>query len=127
MNCRNNIPLVYANTQRIEQVVVNLLLNACQSLDRHEARVFIETLYDDKKHQVSIAVHDEGCGISEANMSCLTAPFFTTKRENGGTGLGLSISAGIAKSHGGYLEFSSQQNVGTIATLILPTRENDSE
>jgi polar amino acid transport system substrate-binding protein len=52
-------------------------------------------------------------------------PFFTTKREQGGTGLGLSVSAGIAKSHGGRLEFSSTLGSGMVATLYLPQRRTD--
>lgn len=123
MNCRSDVPLVHANAQRIEQVVVNLLLNACQSLESRDDPVFIDTFYDDKKQQVSIIVKDQGCGVAEENLGRLTDPFFTTKREHGGTGLGLSVSAGIAKSHGGFLEFSSQENIGTIATLTLPIHE----
>lgn len=127
MNCRSNVPLVYANAQRIEQVVVNLLLNACQSLESRDAPVFIDTYYDEKRQNVSIIVKDQGCGIAEDNLGRLTDPFFTTKREQGGTGLGLSVSASIAKSHGGFLEFSSQENIGTIATLTLPVREKQSD
>jgi polar amino acid transport system substrate-binding protein len=113
-------PLVYANGQRIEQVIVNLLLNACQALSNRDKGISVVVSVDAKKRQISIVMTDEGCGVDEENINKLTDPFFTTKREQGGTGLGLSVSASIIKTHDGLLEFSSKKNVGTIATLILP-------
>ncbi len=119
-----DVPLIYGNAQRVEQVVVNLLLNACQALSHREQSIKLEVSHDDKG-QVVIAVHDDGCGIDNENLSRLTDPFFTTKREQGGTGLGLSVSASIVKSHGGLLTFSSKKDAGTIATLLLPIKKNE--
>jgi polar amino acid transport system substrate-binding protein len=117
-----DIPLLYGSAQRIEPVLVNLLLNACQALEDREKRITVEVSCN-KELYIVIVVKDEGCGIDEENVLRLTDPFFTTKREQGGTGLGLSVSASIVKSHGGSLQFSSDSNIGTIATLMLPIKK----
>lgn len=113
-------PKVYASAQRIEQVLVNLLLNACQALRSRSEKVAVTVVTSYKDNVVTISVEDEGCGIDRVNLDNLTDPFFTTKREVGGTGLGLSVSASIVKSHGGKLEFKSKKNEGTKVTLSLP-------
>jgi polar amino acid transport system substrate-binding protein len=114
------IPLILGNSQRIEQVVVNLILNACQALPDAERGIWIKTLFNRATASAILVVRDEGIGIARENLSRLTDPFFTTKRENGGTGLGLSVSAGIIKEHGGYLDFESVLGVGTTVTLSIP-------
>ncbi len=114
------LPQVLANTQRIEQVVVNLILNACQALPNPERGMELETSLDEEGGRIILRVRDEGSGIAPENLSRLTDPFFTTKRENGGTGLGLSVSAGIVKEHGGTLSFESTPGEGTTVTLSLP-------
>ncbi|MGB0732824.1 MAG: transporter substrate-binding domain-containing protein [Pontibacterium sp.] len=113
-------PLVYGDAQRIEQVVVNLLLNACQSLSDASCSISVQVSHDEKEDQVLISLIDEGVGIKDEDISRLTDPFFTTKREQGGTGLGLSVSASIVQSHGGSLEFRSTQDKGTCVILALP-------
>lgn len=114
------LPLLSGNARRIEQVVVNLLINACQALPSPEHGIFVATSYDAVLGEVRLAIRDEGVGIPPEFMNRLTDPFFTTKRESGGTGLGLSISAGIVKEHGGSLGFDSPPGCGTTATLTLP-------
>jgi signal transduction histidine kinase len=114
------LPEVLGNAQRIEQVVVNLLLNACQALPAPERAIRLATRLDPGAEAVVVEVSDEGVGIAPEHLPRLTDPFFTTKRESGGTGLGLSVSAGIVKEHGGRLEFSSTVGAGTTATLVLP-------
>lgn len=114
------LPLVRGNSQRIEQVLVNLLLNACQALTNQNRGVFLRTFIDHTTNSVGVSVRDEGCGIAPEHLDRLTDPFFTTKRESGGTGLGLSVSAGIVKEHGGSLLFSSPPGQGTTVTLLLP-------
>ncbi len=115
-----NLPTVRGNTQRIEQVLVNLILNACQALPDPERRIDLTTSHDQHRGVVIFRLRDEGSGISPENLARLTDPFFTTKRDMGGTGLGLSVSAGIVKEHGGTLEFESNPGHGTIVTLTLP-------
>ena len=116
----NPLPMIRGNSQRIEQVLVNLLLNACQALTDTNRGIFLRTFIDHATNSVGVLVRDEGCGIAPEHLDRLTDPFFTTKRESGGTGLGLSVSTGIVKEHGGSLLFSSPPGQGTTVTLLLP-------
>jgi polar amino acid transport system substrate-binding protein len=119
------LPMVRGNTQRIEQVIVNLLLNACQALPDKERSISLATAYEPSTRSVILTVSDEGSGISQDVRPYLTDPFFTTKRDSGGTGLGLSVSAGIVKEHGGSLDFDSASCKGTIVTLRLPVEPKE--
>ncbi|MBY4675715.1 transporter substrate-binding domain-containing protein [Marinobacterium arenosum] len=112
---------VLGNAQRIEQVVINLILNACQALPNRSKGVSLRTLYRADLQQVSLLVEDQGCGIEPENLNRLLDPFFTTKREHGGTGLGLSVSSGIVQAHGGSLTFESSPGQGTSVMMTLPT------
>lgn len=124
VSCYADKPLIVkGNMQRIEQVVVNLILNACQALSNKEAKISVVTVFDADTKTVKLQVIDEGVGIPPDHMPHLTDPFFTTKRETGGTGLGLSVSAGIVNEHAGTLEFSSLVGFGTQVTLTLPASE----
>jgi polar amino acid transport system substrate-binding protein len=111
---------VRGDAQRLEQVIVNLLLNACQALPDPERAVVLATRLDGAGERVVVEVRDEGVGIAPEHLPRLTEPFFTTRREAGGTGLGLSISAGIVKEHGGTLDFAAAPGGGTVVTLSLP-------
>jgi polar amino acid transport system substrate-binding protein len=114
------LPRVRGNAQRIEQVVVNLVLNACQALPDRERAVRVSTRLAPDGAGVQLVVEDEGVGIPADHLPRLTDPFFTTKRDSGGTGLGLSVSAGIVKEHGGTLAFASMPGDGTTVVLTLP-------
>ncbi len=118
-----NLPKVLGNAQKIEQVLLNLLQNACQSLHDKTRGISIGTHYDRDRHLVVIEVTDEGEGMSEEVLSRAMEPFFTTKRGSGGTGLGLSISARIVEEHGGTLQFKSRPGKGTIASVCFPEGE----
>lgn len=121
----DQLPAVRGNAQRIEQVVVNLLLNACQALEDSDRRIVVTTC-GDAAGQVVLTVEDEGRGISPEHLPQLLDPFFTTKRESGGTGLGLWVSAGIVKEHGGSLSFTPAAIRGTVVTLVLPAAKENS-
>jgi polar amino acid transport system substrate-binding protein len=118
----SGLPLIRGNAQRIEQVVINLILNACQALPDPEHGVSLATSYDQKTEAVILTLCDEGIGIAPEHIPHLTDPFFTTKREAGGTGLGLSVSATIVTEHGGTLEFDSVPGSGTVVILTLPVQ-----
>lgn len=115
LDCSESLPVVLGNFQRMEQVVINLIHNACQSLPSADCAVRVRTYCEEEAGYVVIEVTDEGCGISPEHMKQITDPFFTTKRDSGGTGLGLSISSNIVHNHGGILEFTSQPGEGTTA------------
>jgi len=103
---------------QLQQVLVNLLLNAIQASPR-DSQVTIETrLHHDLLH---IRVRDEGEGIDEAVLDRIFDPFFTTKAEGEGSGLGLSISLGIIERHHGTLSIRNNEGQGVTARISLPT------
>jgi polar amino acid transport system substrate-binding protein len=119
----DGLPPVRGDGQRLEQVIVNLVLNACQALPGPERGVAVRTAWDAAARRVVLQVSDEGEGIPAEHLPRLTDPFFTTKRGSGGTGLGLSVSAGIVRDHGGTLAFASTPGAGTTVTVSLPAAE----
>lgn len=114
------LPRLRGNAQRLQQVLVNLLLNASQAMQGEGELISIATGFDAAAGIVLCSVQDQGRGIASEHLPRLTDPFFTTKREEGGTGLGLSVSARIVNEHGGTLAFESIQGAGTVVTLSLP-------
>jgi signal transduction histidine kinase len=115
-----DLPRVRGNAQRIEQVIVNLLLNACEALPDPARAIRVRTEHDRAAGVARVTVEDEGSGIRPEHLPRVTDPFFTTKRDQGGTGLGLSVSAAIVKEHGGMLEFRQPPAGGTAVVLTLP-------
>ena len=115
-----DLPLFIGSIQRIEQVIVNLIMNACQALPDTEAAIDISTRFDEKNKTVELSIADQGTGIKSEDLTKVTNPFFTTKRETGGTGLGLSISSRILQEHNGSLHIESFPNKGTTIVITLP-------
>lgn len=113
-------PKIIGNAQRIEQVIINLILNACDALATKDANLSVSTVLSADLEEAYLAIEDQGCGIEKEVLPRLTDPFFTTKREKGGTGLGLSVSAGIVKAHKGRLSFDSEIGKGTTVTVAFP-------
>ncbi|MBD3317250.1 MAG: GHKL domain-containing protein, partial [Chitinivibrionales bacterium] len=114
---------LYGKARKLEQVIINLVQNACEALQQKDKALTVKVeMHDDK---CIISVEDEGRGIPASVMPQLTDPFFTTRRECGGTGLGLAISAGIVKDHGGEITFESKVNKGTIVRVTLPRAESE--
>jgi signal transduction histidine kinase len=114
------IPAIHGNAQRLEQIVVNLVQNACQALTERSQEISISTDYDEERQRVVLEVHDQGEGILPENLAKICDPFFTTKREEGGTGLGLSVTSTIIKDHHGELEFHSDRGTGTTVRVFFP-------
>ncbi|MBD3242935.1 MAG: hypothetical protein GF331_20250, partial [Chitinivibrionales bacterium] len=115
-----DLPRVRGNAQQLEQVVINLVTNACQSLPDAFRAIHVGTGIADDGQVVEVSVVDEGAGIPQDIVGRVMDPFFTTKRDSGGTGLGLSVSYNIVKAHGGALLFESKPGGGTAATVRLP-------
>ncbi|WP_224963097.1 PAS domain S-box protein [Geomonas subterranea] len=123
MELAQDLPEVQGSQQQIDQVVVNLVMNALQSLPDKNSGVVVATWYDAGAETVNLSVEDQGDGMSGEVLSRLTEPFFTMRIDKGGTGLGLYISSSIVKEHGGTLEFESEPGRGTKATVRLPARQ----
>lgn len=112
------LPYVKGNFQKLEQVVINLIQNACHALEDKSQGIFIKTFA--REGNVIIRVKDEGKGIPKKLIKQIGEPFFTTRRSSGGTGLGLSISMNIVKKLSGRITFDSILGKGTQVTIILP-------
>jgi signal transduction histidine kinase len=117
------LPDIKGNIQKLEQVVVNMLINASQAIENSRGIIDIETRFDRKNEEIVIFFRDNGKGIDEKSIKSIFDPFFTTKRDKGGTGLGLSISYGIIKDHDGRIEVDSMINQGTTFTIHIPIHE----
>ncbi len=114
------LPQFRGDFRRIEQVIINLVQNACQALSGDDGKISITTVFDETRENLVLQINDTGCGIPKENLGRLTDPFFTTKRSTGGTGLGLSISQTIIFEHRGELLFESEEDQGTTVRLLLP-------
>ncbi len=115
-----DLPDIRGNHRRLEQVVINLILNACQALPSSDKAVQVKTRHDPGTESIVLTVEDEGCGIAEKDLGHILHPFYTTKRDAGGTGLGLSVAARIVQQHKGSLEYASELGKGTTVQLSLP-------
>jgi two-component system, NtrC family, sensor kinase len=111
------LPEVLIDENQIEQIFVNLLLNAIQAIDE-QGTVTIRTYITKDKKNVALDVSDTGCGIPPENMSKIFEPFFSTKAK--GTGLGLAVTYGIVQKHGGHVYAVSQPKQGSRFTIELP-------
>ncbi|MCA9410248.1 MAG: HDOD domain-containing protein [Candidatus Omnitrophica bacterium] len=114
-----NVPELRVDGRQIEQVLVNLFVNAIQAMNQ-EGILTVRAEYIDGAGMVNIHVTDTGPGIPTNDLSRIFDPFFTTKREGEGTGLGLAVSHRIIDNHGGRLTVNSQVGRGTTFTLQLP-------
>ena len=109
---------IAGNTGEMEQVFLNLIINALQAMPEDGGSLEIEI--DRVDDQVVVRLQDSGEGIPEANLPRVFDPFFTTREETGGTGLGLSIIFGIVEKHSGRIEVDSEVGQGTTFTLRFP-------
>lgn len=109
------------NVGKLHQVFINILTNSIQAIEAN-GKINISTKKNNKTIQIEVT--DTGSGISEADLPKILDPFFTTKDPGEGTGLGLSISYKIIKQHYGNLEFKSEKNKGTTATVTLPIKND---
>ncbi len=120
-----SLPLVECNPTELNQVFMNILVNASHAVDVDGA-VEIHTSVLDGGNSISIRISDNGSGMDEATQARIFEPFFTTKEVGKGTGLGLSISYGIINKHGGRIGVESQVGQGTTFTITLPVRQEQS-
>lgn len=111
---------IAADPQHIEQIALNLIINAIESIDHDHGMVRIATGFDAAGRQVVLSVIDNGCGIDDAHADHIFDPFFTGKQARGGTGLGLSISYNLVREHGGAIAFAHNPGGGTVFTVSFP-------
>jgi len=116
------LPLVQADPEQLKEVLVNIIVNACEAMGQGGSIFIYEEIITDEQFPrgAVIRLSDNGPGIPEAIMSKILEPFFTTKEE--GTGLGLSIATRIVQEHGGRLDILSKEGQGATFIITLPIK-----
>ena len=118
------LPIYKCNPGELSQVILNLLVNACDAI-KDSGEISISSTF--MENYIQIQVSDNGSGIENKDLIKLFDPFFTTKEVGKGTGLGLSISHRIIEKHGGVLSVASQVGQGTVFTIMLPIDEEQND
>jgi len=125
IDIEENLPVIYGNLMRLEQVVLNVLSNARHALNKkfpehHQDKILqisVEPAEINGRAWLQIVFRDQGCGIPAENFDKIFNPFFTTKEAGVGTGLGLSVSNEIVVEHGGQIDIES--DVGQFTRVVL--------
>jgi len=113
------VPTFTGNSQKIEQVLINLIVNASQAIpDDRRGLIKVATNYENER--ITVLVEDNGKGMNESTVNQIFNPFFTTKRAKGGTGLGLAIAYRIVEEHNGKIQVKSKPGVGTTFIIRIP-------
>lgn len=120
-----NLPTIKADANQLQQVMINLLVNAADAIDDKGGEIHIAVDKDRLNGQecIAIEVTDFGCGIPRENLANIFEPFYTTKGQKG-TGLGLAVVWGIVEKHDGKIDVTSEPGKGTTFTLRLPANGN---
>lgn len=124
---KEDLPSVFADFDQIQQVMINIILNATQAMPDGGSLTITTSIAkgtvisESKKDAVRIDIKDTGVGIPKENLSRLFTPFFTTKERGKGVGLGLPVVHGIIERHKGKIEVSSDLNMGTTFSIFLET------
>ncbi|MFH1625137.1 MAG: HAMP domain-containing sensor histidine kinase, partial [Pseudomonadota bacterium] len=114
-------PPVFTDPEALEQVLVNLVINAAQAADKEDSWVRLTVqLGDTQTDHVIIEVSDNGCGMDEQTREKIFRPFFTTKSTGSGTGLGLFVSHNLIEGLGGHIELQSEPGKGSTFRITLP-------
>jgi two-component system NtrC family sensor kinase len=116
------LPSVFVDGHQIQQVLLNLLINAEQAMTAAHGRgeLQVRTSFDERRRRVNVEVADDGPGVSSMVKDRIFDPFFTTKAAGEGTGLGLTVAHAIVRDHGGEIQLSSPPAGGAMFTIQLP-------
>jgi histidine kinase len=127
---QDDLPQILADGNRLEQVFINLLINARDAIEeksdtgrpeKEDRKISVKSLFNNG--MVIVEFSDTGTGIDESILNKIFEPFFTTKKVGKGTGLGLSISYGIIKDYGGAIEATNRENGGATFRITFPVLE----
>jgi two-component system NtrC family sensor kinase len=128
MNLEDNLPFVRISPSELQQVMLNLINNAIDAMEKTGGTLTIETRKSRiEQNHIAISIEDTGPGIPKENLDRIFNPFFTTKAVGKGTGLGLSICYGLIQKMGGKIEVSSQVDVGTQFRIFIPFQDSSND
>jgi len=127
----DELPMIFADSDGIQQIVLNLVANALSATDSGgritiavaDYRCLIDTDQPQIAEAVQLTIRDNGCGMPPDVLEQLFEPFFTTRHEQGGVGLGLAVARSIVTAHGGTINAKSVPDEGSLITIILPIEE----
>ena len=122
---KTDMPLLFIDADQIQQVFMNIIINAADAMAGDGGTLTIKTNIKDGIAEVSFT--DTGCGMTKEHLSKLFAPFFTTKETGKGTGLGLAISYGIVQSHNGDIDVESEVGKGSTFRIKLPVEKQNGQ
>jgi PAS domain S-box-containing protein len=120
-NLDPSLPPIQANASQLNQVFMNIILNAAEAMDG-QGMIIIRTALGPERDTVLIEIEDTGCGIKEEHLTRIFEPFFTTKEVGKGTGLGLSMSYGIVQKHRGRIWVKSKEGEGSTFFIEFPIK-----
>ena len=121
MDLPDRLPQIFTSPEAVEQIVVNLLINAVQATDKEDSTIRLSMKLNEKgeQRQIIIEVTDNGCGMDEETRERIFDPFFTTKPSMMGTGLGLYVCHNLIRSLGGCIEVESEPGKGSTFRIVL--------
>ncbi len=122
LNLTGDLPLMMGDLQSMEQIILNLTLNAIQAIDHDQGRIKIRTGIQETDAKIFISVSDNGRGIAPSISDKIFDPFVTTRQAQGGTGLGLSVTYNLVKAQDGEITFRSQEGKGTTFRVVFPAK-----
>ena len=121
-------PRIWSDPHALEQILLNLLVNAAQAAEKKDSRVELNVeVRDSWLDRIILEVRDNGCGMDEKTMQKIFDPFFTTKSAAEGTGLGLYVTHNLVESLRGHIEVESTLDQGSTFRVILPDKERRSK
>jgi signal transduction histidine kinase len=121
LNLGDDLPDIEGNLQSIEQIILNITINAVHAVDHNRGEIEITTGLRNKDGMIYIRIADNGRGISPQIADKIFLPFVTDKQSEGGTGLGLSVTYSLVKAHDGKIDFETSRDRGTSFNVYLPT------
>jgi len=120
VNIAEDFPLIFTDPVALEQVLVNLLINAAQAVDGGDSRVVLTAKHvNTRQYRLNIEVSDNGCGMDEKTREKIFEPFFTTRVRENGSGLGLFVSKNLIEEIGGRIKVVSKLGVGSTFRIVL--------
>ena len=128
INIADDLPAIHTDPLALEQVLINLLINAAQAVDSKDSLVMMSAKLGNKlRDYLIIEVSDNGCGMDEKTMEKIFDPFFTTKKDMGQSGLGLFICRNLIEGLAGQIEVESEPGEGSVIRVLLRCKNQTDE